>query len=264
MSEISQIFLALSIAMFGFAVLNGLDEKIKSPSLRYPLIAIIAIGLIISFSMIFEQDWKVHARLLLKLVLFAWSIHVVNWAVLRGSLSHNLGIQPRKPQGLIGVICAPFLHGGGEDHVLGNTWVFILLGWLILIQINAEYFVFVTIVIALISGFGTWIFGNKDSRHVGASGLVFGYLGFVLSFAVLNKNFAAVLFALLVTRAYVNTIKMLFPGQTGEGISWEMHLFGFVGGIVAANLIFRQPEFVQTLFNEQVPQWIWPDSMHIQ
>ncbi|HHP7245342.1 MAG TPA: hypothetical protein ACFE0H_11710, partial [Elainellaceae cyanobacterium] len=132
MNEISQVILALSIATFGFAVLNGLDEKVQPPSLRYPLIAVIAIGLIISFSMILEMDWKVHARLLLRLVLFAWGIHLVNWAVLRGSLSYNLGIQPRKPQGLIGVICAHFLHGGGEDHVLGNTWVFILLGWLIL------------------------------------------------------------------------------------------------------------------------------------
>jgi membrane associated rhomboid family serine protease len=237
------------------------------------LLAILTIVIIVSVSIAFGMDWQTHARVLRNLVLFTWGVHLVNWAVFRGRMAQFFGIRPRQASGLIGVVCAPFLHNwqSGSDnsadiaknHVFGNTWAFIVMGWLILLQVGVETFIFVTVAIALIGGLGTWLIG-RPAPHSGASGVIYGYLGFLLVHGVLSGNPVSYLFALLVAIGYGSTVTSLLPGRTPEGVSWEGHLTGFLAGVAMAIIMIRQPEFLPTLFNERLRRFLLPDSMFIR
>jgi Rhomboid family len=89
------------------------------------------------------------------------------------------GVQPRTLIGLRGIVFAPFLHVGWQ-HLIGNTVPFAILGVLIALS-GVVRFVKANVIIALCSGAGMWVFGQSGSVHLGASGMVFGYLGFLLS-----------------------------------------------------------------------------------
>lgn len=272
MDETLQFIMILGGIIVGAGLLYRFIEQTEPNhvvQLEELLIAVLTVALMISVSIVIELDWKSHIRILRNLIIFAWAVHLLNWAVFRGKLSSYFGIRPRTTRGLIGIITSPFLHGwnanrdNDKDHIFGNTWAFIVLGWLILIQIGIENFIIVSLIIMVIGGISTWLFG-RSIPHAGASGVVFGYLGFLLAFGLFAGNLMAYLFALLVAVGYGPQIKSLMPGQTPPGVSWEGHLFGFIGGLFAAFLLVSQPDQMQTLFNEQIPQWIWPDSMLIQ
>ncbi|HHP7243463.1 MAG TPA: rhomboid family intramembrane serine protease [Elainellaceae cyanobacterium] len=273
MDETLQFIIILGGIVVGAGLLYRFIERTEPnhvDQLEGLLIAILTVALMISVSIVIDLDWKSHIRTLRNLIIFAWAVHLLNWAVFRGNLSCSLGIHPRRASGLIGIIVSPFLHGwdangdDNKDHLFGNTWAFIVLGWLILIQIGVENFIIVTIIIALVDGISIWLFAKSFTCHFGASGVTYGYRGFLLTFGVLAGSLVAYLFALLVAVGYGRQIRSLLPGKAEEGVSWEGHLFGFLGGVLAAVIFVEQPEFMQTLFNEQIPQWIWPDSMYIQ
>jgi membrane associated rhomboid family serine protease len=89
----------------------------------------------------------------------------------------------------------------------------------------------------LVSGLGVWLFG-ASGVHVGASGLIFGYLGFLLLRGYFERNFPSILLSLIVGFLYGGAIWGVLPTQ--PGISWEGHLFGFIGGVLAARLLARR------------------------
>ncbi len=266
-----RLVLLVGAIVAGLSLLFDVEKRSNPDNFRQLegfLLAILTIALIVSVSMAVGMDWQPQARVLRNIVLFAWGVHLVNWAVFRGNLSHFFGIRPRQASGLIGIVCAPFLHAWqpgsdsqaefAKDHVFSNTWAFIVLGWLILLQIDVEQFILITLAIALIGGVGTWLIG-RPVPHSGASGVVYGYLGFLLGYGVLSRNPISYLFALLVAIGYGNAITNLLPGRTSAGISWEGHLFGFLGGVSVAILMIRQPEFLLTLFNEKILKFLLPD-----
>lgn len=173
-------------------------------------------------------NWFDYARYLIYLVLIAWIVSVINFSILGGTLS-QLGVRPRTLSGLGGVVFAPFLHGSW-GHLEGNTIAFLTYGGLILLQ-DPTNFLPVTATVALTSGLGTWLFG-RDAVHIGASGVTFGYLGFLLFLAVFDRSIPTVLLLVFVAFFYSNRLWGLLPIY--KGVSWEEHVFGFLGGIYAA------------------------------
>jgi len=95
----------------------------------------------------------------------------------------------------------------------------------------------VTAIVVLVSGFGTWLIGPERSIHIGASGVVFGYATYLISRGAFNRNLLELAIGVLVAVVWGGALLGgLLPE---EGISWQGHLFGAVGGIVAARLLAR-------------------------
>ncbi len=111
-----------------------------------------------------------------------------------GRICH--GIVPRTADGVSGIVMAPFLHGSLQ-HLLSNTIPFIVLGAIILLR-GARAFTVVFLVSALVSGFGTWLFGAPGTEHIGASGVIFGFLGYVLLRAIYDRRMRSFLIALVI------------------------------------------------------------------
>lgn len=175
--------------------------------------------------------------LIVSIVIF-WVVEVLDIVVFQGSLD-RYGIQPHSAIGLRGIVFAPFLHGG-LGHLMANTIPFITLGWLTMIQETSDFYI-VSVISALVGGLGVWIFGSPDSVHIGASILIYGYLGFLLLRGYFQKNFPSIALSVFVAIAYGSFIWGVFPSKIG--VSWEGHLFGFIGGAIAAKLVAQENKF---------------------
>ena len=163
-----------------------------------------------------------------------WFLEIVD-SYLGGRLD-VYGIIPRNAIGLRGILFSPFLHGGFA-HLSANTLPFLVLGWLIMLRETSDFFV-VTIISIVVGGLGVWLFAPAYTIHIGASGVIFGYFGFLLLRGYFERSFAAILFSLIVGSLYGGIIWGVLPGQ--PGISWQGHLFGFIGGAIAARLLARR------------------------
>jgi membrane associated rhomboid family serine protease len=165
-------------------------------------------------------------------ILFIWLLELVDWIIFDHALD-SYGVQPRTLTGLRGILFMPFLHAD-FGHVLANTVPFIILGWLVMMRSIRE-FVIITGVILLVSGLGVWFFGGSGTVHIGASALVFGFLGFLLLRAYFEWSLTSILIALVVGLMYSGLIWGVLP--ITYGVSWQGHLFGFIGGALAAYLL---------------------------
>lgn len=143
------------------------------------------------------------------------------------------GIHPRSVSGLPGIVAAPFLHADFA-HLILNSLPFIVLGGTVLLS-GVRVFWGVTILVTLAGGFGVWLFAPKFTNHIGASGLIFGYLGFLLARGIFQKSFASILISGAIAIAYGGLLFGVLPLQAG--VSWQSHLFGFLAGVAAARLI---------------------------
>jgi membrane associated rhomboid family serine protease len=179
-----------------------------------------------------RQELKTHGLILASFVAVFWVLEILDQFVFRGSLDYY-GIMPHKLIGLRGIIVAPFLHGN-FPHLIANTVPFIVLGWLVMLQETTDFFI-VTGLTMLVGGLGVWLFGAPGSIHIGASILIFGYLGFLLLRGYFQRNIPSISLSILVFFLYGGTIWGVLPSQ--PGISWQGHLFGFLGGVLAAKLI---------------------------
>jgi membrane associated rhomboid family serine protease len=156
------------------------------------------------------------------------------------------GIIPRRIEGLDGVFFSPFLHHGFA-HLYSNSVPLILLGTFVLAA-GARRFLYSTGLIILVSGFGVWLTGSPSTVVVGASGVVFGYLGLLLMRGVVERSWWNFGVVLLVGLLYGGQLIGVLP--TDAPISWQGHLFGLLGGLLAA-VIFRRrtgPYTRSTLF----------------
>lgn len=169
-------------------------------------------------------------------IFLLWFLEIVDWLIFGGALD-GYGIKPRTVNGLVGILYAPFLHGG-FGHLLANTMPMLILGGLIIISRGLKEFLVVTAVVMILGGLGTWLIGPISSVHIGASGLVFGYFGFLLLMAFFERSCRSIVVAVLVLFVYGGLIWGILP--RGDGISWQSHLFGLIGGILAAYLLGRQ------------------------
>jgi membrane associated rhomboid family serine protease len=164
------------------------------------------------------------------LIAILWLVEIVNTA-LQHKLCH-FGIMPRTIPGLIGIPLSPFLHYG-IAHLLANTLPLAVLGGLIAFS-NSKLFNKSTLIIIIIGGLGVWLAG-RSAYHVGASGLVFGYFGFLIARGWYEKSLSAILVAIFVAIFYGGMIWGVLP--VAVYISWEAHLFGFLAGVLAARVL---------------------------
>lgn len=184
-------------------------------------------------------SFKLQLRTLLTIVAILWAIEIVDFVAFGGALN-NFGIRPRQVSGLWGILFAPFLHGDFL-HLIANTLPLVSMGWLIMLRDDTDL-VPVTIITALVGGLGTWLIGSSGV-HIGASGVIFGYFGFLLLRGYFERSLSAIAFSIVVAFLYGGIIWGVLPSQ--PGISWEGHLCGFIGGIIAARLLAkprRQPQ----------------------
>jgi len=174
------------------------------------------------------------------LLTLMWALELIDQVLLRHRLD-RFGIVPRTQMGLRGILLAPLLHGTWQ-HLSANTLPFAVLGWLTLLQ-GVPEFALVTAMIWLVSGFGVWLFAASHTLHIGASGIIFGYFGFLLSQSYFERDLLSAAVAVVVALLYGPLIWGILPSRR-RGISWQGHLFGFVGGILTARYL---PELRQWL-----------------
>ncbi|MEM8721787.1 MAG: rhomboid family intramembrane serine protease [Cyanobacteria bacterium P01_G01_bin.39] len=177
-------------------------------------------------------------KILIVSIAVMWVVEILDFFVFQGGLD-SYGVQPQNVIGLRGIIFAPFLHGG-FGHLMANTIPFLTLGWLTMIQETSDFYI-ASIVSALVGGIGVWIFGAPNSVHIGASILIYGYLGFLLLRGYFQKNFPSIALSIFVAIAYGSFIWGVFPSQIG--VSWQGHLFGFIGGAIAAKIVAQEKKF---------------------
>lgn len=157
-------------------------------------------------------------------------LQIIN--ALSGSSLIPFGIVPRELSGLWGIIFSPFIHGS-YSHLWSNLFVFIFLSSFIIWRGISEYFEISTFLI-ISSGALVWMFAPANTVIVGASGIIFGYIGYLLGRAFFNKNVTDILTAMAVGFLYGGMLFGIFPGDAG--VSWQSHLAGFICGIFAAML----------------------------
>jgi membrane associated rhomboid family serine protease len=165
--------------------------------------------------------------LVIGMVLVMWALEVVDIA---GAGLDDDGIHPRDVDGLPGIALAPFLHAGW-GHLIGNTLPFLVLGFTIALGGLARTAA-VTVIVALVAGFGTWLLAPAHTNHIGASGVVFGFATYLVARGVWSHRPVHFVVGLLVIAIYGSTL--MFGLVPTPGISWQGHLFGAVGGVVAA------------------------------
>lgn len=161
----------------------------------------------------------------------AWVALGVNTLV--GGALNAYGVIPRSVDGLRGILIAPFLHGS-VAHLSANSVSFLILGWLVMTS-GQWTFARVTAVAALGSGLASWLFGAPGSVHIGASGVIFGYLGYLMLAGVFARKVVPVIVSVAVTGLWGAMVWGVLPGQMG--VSWQGHLGGFIGGVIAARWV---------------------------
>jgi membrane associated rhomboid family serine protease len=144
------------------------------------------------------------------------------------------GISPRQVDGIPGIVLAPFLHYGFA-HLIANTVPLLVLGGLLALK-GTTRFVQVTVGVILLGGLGTWLFG-RPAIHLGASGVVFGYLGYLVAAAFLERKLRSILLGLVALFLYGGMIWGVLPTQ--PHISWEGHLSGLLAGVYMAWYVTR-------------------------
>jgi membrane associated rhomboid family serine protease len=163
-----------------------------------------------------------------------WVAFLVNLAA-GGYFSLLLGIAPRRLDGLDGVLFGPLLHAD-TSHLLSNTLPLLVLGFLTLLE-GIRRFLVVLACSWLASGLGVWLTGA--GLTIGASGLVFGLLAYLLVRGFYNRSWRQILLAAVIFIFYGSVLWGVLPTAM-PGISWQAHLFGAAGGVVAAVLLRRR------------------------
>jgi membrane associated rhomboid family serine protease len=163
-----------------------------------------------------------------------WAVEIID-QILGGDLE-QYGIEPHQADGLVGIVFAPFLHAG-FGHLIGNTIPFLVLGATIALSGLARV-VATTVIVGLVGGLGTWLVAPEGTDHIGASGIVFGYATYLIARGVFSRNLLHLAVGVVVIGVYGGTL--LFGLAPHDGISWQGHLFGGVGGVVAARVLDRR------------------------
>lgn len=159
-----------------------------------------------------------------------WAIQVANWAA-GYSLSYTYGIQPWHVDRLPGIVSAPLLHWSWA-HIENNSGPLFIFGFLAAYR-GVRRFLGVTGLIAVASGLGSWFTASPSTIGAGASGLVFGYFGYVLVRGAFDRHLIDIVIGLVMGLCFAYQFAGLLPA---EGIGWQAHVFGFAGGILGGYL----------------------------
>lgn len=185
--------------------------------------------------------WKVGGATILTFVALLYLVEIVDQ--LSGHALDRNGIRPLEADGLKGILFAPLLHADW-GHLLANTGPALVLGFLVTLAGLAR-FVWATAIIWTVGGLGTWLLGDLDgcpldTNHIGASGLVFGWLAFLVVFGWLTRHLWWIGVSLVVLFVYGGILWGAVPSLSGcGGVSWQGHLSGAVAGVLAAYLLSK-------------------------
>jgi membrane associated rhomboid family serine protease len=174
---------------------------------------------------------KAAAGLMLAWVGLLWLIEALDVAS-----SHSLdtfGIVPREIGELRDIIPAAFIHFG-FDHVAANSVPLLVLGFIAALR-GIGRFLGVAFVITLTSGFGVWLVAPAHTNTAGASGVVFGLFGYLLVRGFVDRRLLDIAVGLVIAALYGSILWGVLP--TAQGVSWQGHLFGLIGGVAAAFLL---------------------------
>jgi len=178
----------------------------------------------------FVAAFKLNFMLAFLLVAALWVIQIINAAT--DYQLNRLGIYPRHLLGLRGIVFSPFLHGNFNHLFLNSIPLLILIDFLLVT--GTKNFIQVSLMIIVLSGFVVWLFGRK-ALHIGASGLIMGYMGYFLTNVYWHPSVFGFILALVCCYYFGSILLNLF--HTGKNISWEGHVFGFLAGVAAAYLV---------------------------
>lgn len=164
-----------------------------------------------------------------------WVGEIVDLLLPGGQPLNDLGVRPRSGRGLLGIPLMPFLHDGFR-HLFGNTLPFLVMGAAIASGSVAR-FVRVAVIVGITSGIGVWLFARGGTVHIGASGVVFGFLTYLLARGVIARKVTWILGGVVTLVVYGGILWGLLPTP---GVSWTGHVFGAAGGVLAAWVLHRR------------------------
>ncbi len=182
-----------------------------------------------------KRGIEARASILGGFVALLWILEIID-LVLPGRPLDAWGIRPRQLGSLLCIVTAPFLHAGFA-HLIANTIPLVILGWLVMLESTADFWRVVWTAI-LVGGAGTWLLGAPGTIHIGASGIVFGFIGFLLFRGLFEKSVLWIFVSIVVAVLYGGALWGFVA--IAPGISWTGHVFGFIGGVVAARRFRRR------------------------
>lgn len=172
--------------------------------------------------------WGGGVRYALGYVVVIWVVHLINVAVFGGALAY-FGVHPLDPSSLWGILTAPLLHANFE-HLISNTVPGAVFAFLIGFS-GRRVFWEVTLIVVVVAGVGTWLLGGVGTNHIGASGVVYGWLAYLVVRGVFNRSLSQIVTGIILGFFYSGLVFGLLPGT--PGVSWQAHLFGAIGGVLA-------------------------------
>jgi len=178
------------------------------------------------------KSWSGALVIMIGVAALLWLVQIVNSI-------HRLtqfGLRPRDSVGLRGVVTEPFLHAT-YAHVFSNTVPLILIGWVLLLA-GVRTWLIVTATVVVAGGLLTWLVAPSNQLIVGASGMIFGWLGYLLARAVFSREFKWIVVAVVVLFFFGTLLFGLFP-TLNTNVSWQAHVCGFVAGVGAAALLHQ-------------------------
>ncbi|MCW2555118.1 MAG: hypothetical protein JWR78_4899 [Mycobacterium sp.] len=184
-----------------------------------------------------RPGWMVGGATIVSFVALLYVIEAIDQV--SGSRLEQDGIRPLETDGLWGILWAPLLHANWA-HLVANTIPALVLGFLVSLA-GMSRFVYATVIVWILGGLGTWLIGNLgapngvETNHIGASGLIFGWLTFLIVFGFFTRHAWQIVVGILVFVVYGGVLWGALPGTFG--VSWQGHLCGGIAGVIAAYLL---------------------------
>jgi membrane associated rhomboid family serine protease len=178
------------------------------------------------------QSWSGALIVMSALAAVLWVVQFVNSA--DDYQLDRFGVKPREVAGLWGLLSMPFLHAS-FGHLLSNTIPLVLVGWVLLLS-GLRTFLTVTAIVVIVGGALTWLLGPTHTVIVGASGMIFGWLGYLLARAYFSRKLKWIVVAVLVLIFFGTLLFGLFPSINSD-VSWQAHVCGFAAGVGAGALL---------------------------
>jgi membrane associated rhomboid family serine protease len=174
-------------------------------------------------------------ELLIGIVALMWLVEVLNW--LDSYRLDNDGIVPRDFGRLWAIFTSPFIHANFAPHLLDNTIPLVFMG-VIIAMLGAARLAGVTLIVIIVGGLGTWLIAPSGSVTIGASGVVFGYATYLFTRGLFNRSAVELLVGIVVGAVWGGAL--LASVVPHYGVSWQAHVCGAIGGVVAAAVMARE------------------------
>lgn len=179
-----------------------------------------------------KEKYIIPIKNLLYVIAFLWIAHIISYFF----PINQYGIVPREVSGLTGIIFAPVLHND-FPHLGANSVSLFVLG-LFLITLEHKRTFGIIIALIILGGAGTWLIGRSGSVHIGASGVIYGIFGYLLTRGLFKRDFKSIVISIAVFFLYFGMIFGVLPVDSFT--SWESHLCGFISGIIVASSYGRK------------------------